>query len=159
MAVYPVLTYPDPILRQVAAPVTVFDDALAAFVADMFETMDHKRGIGLAAPQVGRLDRIMVIGYKKRRFVLINPVIRSFGSKKTVLEEGCLSLPRVLVDVIRPNSLVVDAYDVSGEPIQLKEKGMVAKVIQHELDHLNGVLIIDHGPIKPEEDRDAHYRP
>lgn len=159
MSIYSVLTHPNPILRQVASPVTVFDDRLATFVSDMFETMDHKRGIGLAAPQIGCLDRVIVIGYKKRRFVLINPVIEYFSKKQTVLEEGCLSLPGVLVDVLRPSSVTVKAYDLLGNLFTLKEKGMVAKIIQHELDHLNGVLIVDHGEPKIlEEERDAHYR-
>lgn len=145
MAVFDVVKYPNPILREVCAPVLSFDAALFRFVQDMFETMDAAEGIGLAAPQVGRAEQILVVGYKQKRFVLINPIVTPLGKGVSTREEGCLSLPKLLVDVTRPKAVEVKAQDLEGNVLQFKEKGMIATIIQHEFDHLNGVLIIDHG--------------
>lgn len=151
MAVLNVLTYPNPILRQKASPVTRFDAAFAALISDMFDTCDAYKGIGLAAPQVGVLQQVLVVAYKKRRFVVVNPRLVS-KSGSSWREEGCLSLPTILVDVERAKSVVIEAQDEAGNPIRLQETGLVSTIIQHEMDHLNGVLIIDHGPAKPLEE-------
>jgi peptide deformylase len=145
MAVFDVVKYPNPILRQICMPVLSFDAALVRFIQDMFETMDAADGIGLAAPQVGRSEQILVVGYKQKRFVLINPTLEFLGKSVSTREEGCLSLPKLLVDVTRPKTIRVKAQNMEGNFFEFKEKGMIATIIQHEYDHLNGVLIIDHG--------------
>lgn len=149
MSVLNILTLPNPILRQKASDVTCFDASLHALIKDMFETCVAYNGIGLAAPQVGVLQNILVVSYKKRRFVLINPKIVQKSSTTSQREEGCLSLPTLLVDVVRAKSIVVVAQDETGNSIRLEESGLVATIIQHEMDHLNGVLIIDYGTPKP----------
>lgn len=147
MAICTVVLYPDPVLREIASPVTVFDATLQTLVSDMFETMDDYRGVGLAAPQVGVGLRVLVVGYKKHRFEIVNPELVA-ASGEAVDEEGCLSLPGVNVDVSRYVRVHVKGFSAVGRPIVVREKGFVARIIQHELDHLNGVLIIDKGPVK-----------
>ena len=138
--------FPDPVLRQVCEPVTVFDAAFLKTVNDMFETMHHFKGVGLAASQVGILKQFLVLEYEGRRLILTNPVITaSFGS--TVEEEGCLSLPNVRVPVTRAHKVEVSAVSKVGKPFKLKEKGFIARIIQHEIDHLHGRLITDHTPL------------
>lgn len=149
MSVLNILTLPNPVLRQKASDVTRFDASLHALVADMFTTCEAYNGIGLAAPQVGVLQNVLVVSYKKRRFALVNPKLLQKSSATSVREEGCLSLPTLLVDVVRAKSIVVEAQDEHGHPIRLEESGLVATIIQHEMDHLNGVLIIDYGTPKP----------
>jgi len=140
--ILPVVLHPNPILRQKATPVDVFDANLQRLVNDMFETMAQNQGVGLAANQVGVLQRVLVIEYKKRRTVLINPVIEWMEGEE-IGEEGCLSLPNLLVNVKRAPLVVVKAFNAQGKPIRLKEKGFFARIIQHEMDHLDGILIID----------------
>lgn len=148
MAKLPILTIPDPILRKSSAPIERVDDALRRLADDMLETMYAAPGVGLAAPQVGVLRRLAVLdtsGEKeeKRPLVLINPKIVAFGSDKRVHEEGCLSIPEVLVEIERPATLTVSYVDRDGRPQQLDAEGLLATAIQHEIDHLNGRLIID----------------
>jgi peptide deformylase len=145
-----VLTYPDPILRQVCEPILAFDAELEALIQSMFETMHHYQGIGLAASQVGILKRLLVLEYESQKMALINPEIVSLKGK-AIAEEGCLSLPGVGVRVERGTHIVVKAFSRKGNAITVRVRGMVARIIQHELDHLDGKLIIDHGsPITQE---------
>lgn len=147
MAVRPVRIYGDPVLRQKALPVETFDETLQSLVADMRETMHAYRGIGLAANQVGVLQRVLVIdvpleGDRRADLALINPVL-SDRSGSEVDEEGCLSIPSVYDDVRRAQRLHVEAQDVEGKPLAFDAEGYMARVLQHEVDHLDGVLFVD----------------
>ena len=135
----------DPVLRAKARPVEVFDDALRAEVARMGRLMIDSIGIGLAATQVGTLNRVLVYRVQQESPVnaLINPVIEWRGKESEVMEEGCLSLPGVIVDVERPVHIRVAAQDEWGDDIEIEASGLEARVIQHEVDHLDGVLILD----------------
>jgi peptide deformylase len=135
----------DPVLRAEARPVEVFDDRLREEVARMGALMNDSLGIGLAATQVGILHRVLVyrVEHDSPVNALVNPVIEWTGSDEELLEEGCLSLPGVHVDVERPVYVRVRAQDATGEPILIEASGLEARVIQHEIDHLDGVLILD----------------
>jgi peptide deformylase len=135
----------DPVLRVEARPVDVFDDRLREEVARMGALMVDSLGIGLAATQVGTLHRVLVyrVEHDSPVNVLVNPVIEWKGGEEETLEEGCLSLPGVHVDVERPVYVRVRAQDVAGEPLVVEASGLEARVIQHEIDHLDGVLILD----------------
>lgn len=148
MAIRDVVIYPNVVLREKCADVIAFDSDLEALVSDMYETMDSYNGIGLAAPQIGLPQRLLVVGYQKVRFPLINPVIISkAGSSR--MDEGCLSLPDILVDVERAETVTVRAQNIKGEVVEQTYSGLVATIVQHEMDHLDGKLIIDYGPPKP----------
>ena len=146
MAVLKVLRYGDPALRRRAVPVGEVTPEVRATIADMTETMYDEVGIGLAAPQVGLPHRILVMDDGKRGVqVLINPVIESRGG--TVREEeGCLSLPGIFAEVERSRTITVSAIDTDGQPTSFEASGLKARVVQHELDHLDGVLFIDRLP-------------
>jgi len=135
----------DPVLRARAREIDTFDDALREEVARMSRLMHESIGIGLAATQVGTLNRVLVYRVQPESPVnaLINPVIEWRGKETEVMEEGCLSLPGVVVDVERPVHVRVSARDEDGEPIEIEASGLEARVIQHEVDHLDGVLILD----------------
>jgi len=135
----------DPVLRAKAREVEVFDDALREEIARMGRLMHESIGIGLAATQVGTINRVLVYRVQPESPVnaLINPVIEWRGKETEVMEEGCLSLPGVVVDVERPVHVRVSARDEDGEPIEIEASGLEARVIQHEVDHLDGVLILD----------------
>jgi peptide deformylase len=135
----------DPILRTRARPVEVFDDALRAEVKRMGALMHDAIGVGLAATQVGVLHRLLVYRVQQDApaVALVNPEIEWSGKDEEVAEEGCLSLPAVLVDVERPVHVRVRGLDEHGEPLLVEATGLEARVIQHELDHLDGVLILD----------------
>jgi peptide deformylase len=135
----------DPVLRTSARPVAQIDDALRAEIARMGELMDDALGVGLAATQLGVLHRLLVYRVQQQAPVnaLINPEIEWRGDDQEIAEEGCLSLPSVLVDVERPIHVRVRALDEHGEPIVIEASGLEARVIQHEVDHLDGVLILD----------------
>ncbi len=164
MAILEILTYPNPQLREVSKPVTEFNADLKKLVQDMLETMYDANGIGLAAAQVGELKRLLVIDTqprdeKSRRYaydemtelekkitqplVLINPVIIS-GDGKTTFDEGCLSVPSFFETVERFEKIKVKACDVNGKEFQFEVDGLLAICIQHEMDHLEGTLFIDH---------------
>ncbi len=135
----------DPVLRTRARPVEQFDDALRSEVGLMGELMGDALGVGLAATQVGVLHRVLVYRVQQQAPVaaLVNPEIEWAGKQAELMEEGCLSLPRVLVEVERPIHVRVKALDERGEPIVIEASGLEARVIQHEIDHLDGVLILD----------------
>lgn len=135
----------DPVLRTRAREVQRVDDALRDEVKRMAELMGDALGVGLAAPQVGILHRLLVyqVGPQAKPAALVNPEIEWTGSDTEAMEEGCLSLPEVLVDVERPIHLRVRAQNEDGDPIVIEASGLEARVIQHEIDHLDGVLILD----------------
>jgi peptide deformylase len=135
----------DPVLRTKARPIERFDDALREEVQRMGDLMDDAIGVGLAATQVGVVHRLLVyrIAQDAQLAALVNPEIEWSGRETESMEEGCLSLPRVLVDVDRPIHVRVRARNEYGEPILIEASGLEARVIQHEIDHLDGVLILD----------------
>lgn len=148
MAKLDIITLPDPKLRLASAPLERVDDEVRKLADDMLATMYAAPGIGLAAVQVGILKRLIVLDTAKedappRPLVMINPEIKSRGSETRVYEEGCLSLPDVRVDIERPTEIVVGYIDKDGKPQELKTGGLLATAIQHEVDHLDGKLIID----------------
>ena len=148
MAVRKILTYPDPILRQKAKPVTRFDDRLKELAADLGETMYAAPGVGLAATQIGVLLQVVVIDVaneeKKRRFTtLVNPVI-SQGEGSVLGQEGCLSVLEFEAKVKRFKKIHVSALDLEGQPVEFDAEDRFARIIQHEVDHLHGRLFIDH---------------
>jgi len=144
LALLDVRLYGDPILRRKATPVREVTPELRRLISDMVETMFHQVGIGLAAPQVGIPYRLLVMDDGKGSArALINPTItQRIGS--VVDEEGCLSLPGIYADVERSKSVTVEATDEDDQPVNLEATGMQARVIQHEMDHLDGILFIDH---------------
>jgi len=135
----------DPVLRTRARPVEVFDDALRAEIKQMGELMNDALGVGLAATQLGVLHRLLVYRVQQQAPVsaLINPEIEWRGGEEEIAEEGCLSLPAVLVEVERPVHVRVRGLNENGEEIVIEASGLEARVIQHEMDHLDGVLILD----------------
>ena len=146
MARLSVRLYGDPILRTVAEPVTAVTPEIKTIIADMTETMWHQVGVGLAAPQVGISLRILVMDDGKRGArALLNPSITDRRGS-VVEEEGCLSIPGVFGDVERSKWISVSAMDENGDHISFEAQGLQAKVIQHEIDHLDGVLFIDRLP-------------
>ena len=146
---FDVVLFPDPVLRKETEEITAFDDELKGVVEGMFERMFESQGVGLAAPQVGLSMRLFVLNDEgdkdkpERNLALINPTIKSFGGKKTRHEEGCLSLPGVHADITRPEKCVVHHFDVDGNEVEKEYDGFVARIIQHEYDHLQGVLLVD----------------
>jgi peptide deformylase len=134
-----------PILRKETAPVNKVDDALQRLIDDMFETMYAARGIGLAAPQIGRTERLTVVDVDRERpLVLINPEILVADGGMAKAEEGCLSIPEVYGDVERPAHVIVRALDRDGEPFEVEATELLARCLQHEIDHLHGKLFIDY---------------
>jgi peptide deformylase len=144
MAVLKIRKYGDPVLRRRAAEITDVTPELHKTIADMVETMYDEAGIGLAAPQVGISLRLMVVGHDERREprALINPVIVDRGGEVTA-EEGCLSIPGIFAPVTRSEWVDLEAKDVDGRPVKIHGRGLLARVLQHEMDHLDGVLFID----------------
>ena len=140
------------VLRQKATEVPTPGPELDRLVADMFETMYDARGIGLAAPQIGLSQRLIVVDVNEEgaeRMALLNPVVAELKGPEERYEEGCLSIPGVSAHVERPVSCVVDALDTKGNPVRIEAEGMLARCLQHEIDHLDGVLFIDRlSPIK-----------
>ena len=153
--VYKIVKYPDPILERKCEPVTNFGSPeLEQLVEDMFETMYASKGVGLAAPQIGVSQQITVIDVASRdesepeRIVLINPEITRKEGKQTG-EEGCLSIPGFREDVTRANIAVVKARDINGDEIEVSGEELLARAMQHEIDHLHGTLFLSHlSPLK-----------
>lgn len=149
MTIMPLVLLPDPILREVSNPVVDIDDRLKKFADDMLETMYDAPGVGLAAIQVGEPIRLLVVDtakddQPKNPRVFINPEIVATGDEASVYEEGCLSIPDYYADVERPKTVTVKSIDREGKEQITEADGLLATVLQHEIDHLNGVLFIDH---------------
>jgi|SRR5262245_46137994 peptide deformylase len=148
MAKLSIITLPDPMLRKASAPVERVDDELLKLADDMLETMYAAPGVGLAAVQVGVPRRLVVLDTAKdeeppRPLVMINPEIVKRGTEMRQHEEGCLSIPDVRIEIERPALVVVRYLDREGKDQELTAEGLLATAIQHEVDHLNGKLIID----------------
>uniref|UniRef100_A0A831XMQ3 Peptide deformylase n=1 Tax=Geobacter metallireducens TaxID=28232 RepID=A0A831XMQ3_GEOME len=150
-----ILTYPDPVLKKKAAPVTVINEATRELIRDMAETMYDAQGVGLAAPQVGVSQRVIVIDVSQREerpelIVCINPVfVHTEG--ESYEEEGCLSVPKYAANVHRHAKVVVKALNLDGEEVTYRAEGLLAIAFQHEIDHLDGILFVDHlSPLKRE---------
>lgn len=150
MSVFPINLYGDKILRSKTTPVKNIDDKLISQITEMFDTMRNANGMGLAANQVGLdksifvIDLTVVKGYEKTKpMVFINPKITSSSDDTVVLEEGCLSIPDLRADVIRPSLIEVVYYDADMKEIKLEASDWLARVIQHENDHLNGIYFTD----------------
>lgn len=153
MARLTVLPYPNPFLRKAAAPVTRFDETLATLVTDMVETMGHEDGVGLAATQVGEDLQLLVLdpyafegdaGRGKPPVVVANPEVVWESDERQMGEEGCLSFPGVFIQVERPQKVRIRAFDVTGQAFEVEGDGFAARAILHEMDHLKGVVMIDH---------------
>lgn len=148
----------DPILRERAADVESFDEELRSLVSDMFVTTAIAEGAGLAAPQVGVPRRVLVVDVSRGgegeegegdRLALVNPVIVEAGKEPARESEGCLSIPGVHEVVARPDRVVVEGYDPEGSPLRVEADGLLSRVLQHEVDHLDGVLFFDRiSPLK-----------
>ena len=141
--------YGDPVLRQRAETVTVFDEKLARLAADMMATMEAANGVGLAGNQVGELKQIFVADTASfeltgKKLAVVNPEIVFRSSDEVVEEEGCLSIPGVYAEVRRPKKIKLAGRNLKGEKMELDAEEMIARVFCHETDHLNGVLFIDH---------------
>ena len=149
MTIKPLIILPDPLLRQVSTPIERVDADLQKLADDMLETMYDAPGIGLAAIQVGIARRLLVIdvskeGEEKQPLVIINPEIIKSSDARSVYEEGCLSIPDYYAEVERPAQVTVKAIDRDGKEQVIEADGLLATCLQHEIDHLNGVLFIDH---------------
>jgi len=136
-------TFGDPVLKTRAAPVETFDGALSRLAQEMLLTMREHEGVGLAANQVGRLKRILVAALEEQEYVIVNPVIEESAQTTEKELEGCLSIPGIHVEVERPTAITVSGQDTSGAPLRLEASGLLARILQHEIDHLDGVLILD----------------
>lgn len=148
MTVLPIITIPDPVLRKISDPVERVDHAVVKLMDDMLDTMYDAPGIGLAAIQVGVPLRVLVLdaadeGEPKKPLAMANPEIVALGSTTRLYEEGCLSIPDVRVEIERPETVTVRYTDRNGKIQELEADGLLATAIQHELDHLDGHLIID----------------
>jgi len=167
MALLEITTLPDPILRRKAHKVTVFDKDFQTLVDDMLETMREAPGVGLAAPQVSRSIRLVVIEYgeedeegneikPKKVYVLVNPEIVQASEEKVSGTEGCLSIPGLVGEVDRHQKIVVKGLNRFGKPIKITAEGWLARIFQHEMDHLDGVVFPDRATRvwKPKEDEE-----
>ena len=150
MAILDVLVYPDPRLKQISSPVEKFDDSLRNFIRDLADTMENGPGcVGIAAPQVGKFERIVIIDLSSKpknpnqgRLILINPVIKE-ESGKSIGREGCLSVPDYTGNISRSKKITLSAFDETGKAHSYEMKGFEARVVQHEIDHLDGLLFLD----------------
>ena len=148
MAIRDVHVLGSPVLRQRAEEVAAVDDALRTLIDDMYDTMAAFSGVGLAANQVGIARRVAVVNAEGQTITMINPRIVEADGRE-VKEEGCLSIPEVYGEVTRPGRVVLEALNEDGAPYRLDADGLVARAIQHEIDHLDGILFIDHlSPMK-----------
>ena len=151
MTILTIHTAPDPVLKRVAEPVSKVDDALRKQMDDMLETMYHDKGIGLAAPQVGISNRVVVMdvdqtdeGEKGKALFMVNPEIIWESEELRIYNEGCLSVPEMYAEVERSDSVRIKYLDYDGAEQELEADGLLSTCIQHEIDHLNGVLFVDH---------------
>lgn len=158
-----IVKHPDTALRQQSSRVDVFDDELVSLVSEMVETMYVERGVGLAAPQVGVNKRIVVIdpscGERAHELlVMVNPVILQLSDDRGIAEEGCLSLPGKKFIVIRSDTIVVEYVGVSGTRNVLECHGDLARIVQHEIDHLDGIIISDRAVVPRRRDQKRFLR-
>ena len=149
MAIKPIQVVPNPVLRKVADPVETITDEIRQLLDDMAQTMYEAPGIGLAGPQIGELKRLIVMDCSRddemnELWQMVNPEITQFSEESALLEEGCLSIPGHNAEVTRPIWVELRFLDTKGKEQQIKAEGLLAACIQHEIDHLNGVLFIDH---------------
>ena len=148
MAIRKILKFPDQDLRIKAKPVETFDEELKTLTDDMFETMHSVNGIGLAATQIGIAKQVAVIDIspeKNEPLVIVNPAIQILDPSKTEdYDEGCLSVPGFFEKISRPSDIKLSYQDLNGKKQEIKPEGLLTKVVQHELDHLNGRLFVDH---------------
>lgn len=152
MAVLPLIIAPDPLLKQQSAPVEVVDDAVRQLIGDMLDTMYHSGGIGLAAVQVGVLQKVIVIDVSwrdedaasRKALKLVNAEILWDSEDEVPYNEGCLSFPDQFSEVIRPKAVKIGYLDEQGERRELEAEGLLATCIQHEVDHTNGITFVDH---------------
>ena len=152
MALREVVTLPDPVLRRKARKVTDFGPELQSLIEDMIETMRAEPGVGLAANQVGVSQQVVVVEYPENEededaqpklYVVVNPELTRLSEELVVGTEGCLSLPGFLGNVERHESLTVKGLNRRGQPVKIKAKGWTARIFQHEVDHLNGIMFVD----------------
>ncbi len=152
MAQLQILEFPDPRLRKIASPVTVFDEKLEVLIEDMFETMYDAQGIGLAATQVNVHQRLLVIDVSENKdspLVFINPKFEVIEDELSEYDEGCLSVPGFYETVSRPSKIKIVALDKSGKEFEMEAEGLLAICVQHEIDHLDGKLFVDYiSPLK-----------
>jgi len=173
MALRKIVTLPDPVLRRKARPVTKFDQDLQSLIDDMIETMREAPGVGLAAPQVGVSERVIVVEYAEEEeaaegeepreadpklYVMVNPEIVKSSADTEIGVEGCLSIPGLVGEVERKYVVRIKGQNRRGQPMKLKAEGWLARIFQHEIDHINGVLFTDHAtkvwqPEEPVEDK------
>jgi len=149
MSIKPIITVPDDILKKISDPIENVGDSEKKLVNDLFETMYNSNGIGLAAVQVGILKRILVIDVstkeeEKNPLCFINPVIKKISDEKSVYEEGCLSIPDTFIEIERPKICEVEYVNLDGKLKNIKCDGLLSTCLQHEINHLDGKLIIDH---------------
>tara|TARA_A100001015_G_scaffold84222_1_gene93536 strand:+ start:1493 stop:2017 length:525 start_codon:yes stop_codon:yes gene_type:complete len=149
MSIKDIITVPDEILKKVSAPIEKVGSNEKKLIQDLFETMYKSNGIGLAAVQVGILRRILVIDIstkdeEKKPLSFINPVIKKVSSETSIYEEGCLSIPDTFIEIERPKICEVEFVDINGKKNNLKCDGLLSTCLQHEINHLEGKLIIDH---------------
>lgn len=149
MAIKPIQFVPDPVLRKSALPVENITDKTLQLLDDMAETMYDAPGIGLAGPQIGEMKRLIVMDCsrddeKSELWQMINPEVIELSEDNSTLEEGCLSIPGHTAEVSRPDWIKLRFTDIKGKEQQIKAEGLLAACIQHEIDHLNGILFIDH---------------
>jgi peptide deformylase len=152
MALREIVTVPNPVLRRKAHPVTKFDNELEVLIKDMIETMREAPGVGLAAPQVGVSQRVIVVEYTtdeedetapKKLYAVINPEIKVTDTETELGVEGCLSVPGLLGEVERPLAVTVKGLNRQGKPTRIKAQGWLARIFLHEVDHLEGVVFTD----------------
>ena len=156
MTLRTIVTLPDPVLRRKARAVTTFDKKLQTLIDDMIETMRDAPGVGLAAPQVGVSNRLIVVEYyenepaeeaednaKKKVWVMINPEIVKAPDEKVMGVEGCLSVPNLVGEVERHTAIQLKGLNRRGQPMRVKAQGWLARIFQHEIDHLNGIVFTD----------------
>ena len=156
MTIRTIVTLPDPVLRRKARAVTTFEKNLQTVIDDMIETMRDAPGVGLAAPQVGISDRLIVVEYfeneeaeeaedeaKKKVWVMLNPEIVKASDEKVMGVEGCLSIPNLVGEVERYEAIQIKGLNRRGQPMRVKAQGWLARIFQHEIDHLNGVVFTD----------------
>ena len=149
MSIKPIITVPDEVLKKISDPLEIVGESEKKLAKDLFETMYDSKGIGLAAVQVGILKRILVIDVsskeeKKNPLCFINPIIKKISDETSIYEEGCLSIPDTFIEIERPKICEVEYIDLDGKLKNIKCDGLLSTCLQHEINHLDGKLIIDH---------------